>query len=127
MLRSHPSGIDQEEYEQWMRCGLDCVEPALQHFDRTINGVLSSTLEFFKIARLLNPKKALKMNLDAAVIDCLSVVPFVDASTIANLKTKLPQYLAKAMDVSPDYDLCTFGNSIHLSYHIGHHLLRKFF
>ena len=102
------SGVDQEAYEHWMRHGLDCVEPGLQHFDRTINGVLSNTLEFFKVARLFNPKKALEMNLDAAVIDCLGVVPFFDASTIANLKTELPQYLAKAMDVSPDYDLLQF-------------------
>ena len=32
----------------------------------------------------------------------------VDASTIANLKTELPQYLAKAMDISLDYDLLHF-------------------
>ena len=121
------SGIDQEEYEQWMRHGLDCEEPGLQHFDRTINGVLSNTLEFFKVARLFNPKKALEMNLDAAAIDCLGVVPFLmhqpsqtSRPNSHNIWQRLWMYLQTMI-------LCTFGNSIDLSYHIGHQLLRKFF
>ena len=91
-----------------MRLGLDCVEPGLEYFDNTMNGVLKNTLEFFKAARLFNPKKALEMNLDAAAIDCLGIVPFFEASTIVDLKAELPQYLAKAIDISPDYDLLQF-------------------
>ena len=60
------------------------------------------------------------MNLDAAVIDCLGVVPFFDASTIANLKTELPQYLALSMDVSLDYDLLHFWKLNSPQLHVPH-------
>ena len=58
------------------------------------------------------------MNVDAAAIDCLGSVPFFEASTIANLKTELPQYLAKTLDVSPDYNPLQFRklNSPQLPY-----------
>ena len=102
------SGSDQEECERLMRVGLDCVELGLEYFDHTMNGVLKNTLEFFKVARLFNPRKAREMNLDAAAIDCLGTVPFFEASTVANLNTELPQYLAKIVDISPDYDLLQF-------------------
>ena len=35
-------------------------------------------------------------------------MPFFEASAIGNLKTELPQYLAKAMGISVDYDPLQF-------------------
>ena len=58
----------------------------------------------FKVARVFNPKKAVEMQPDAAVLDCLAVMPFLDTVTLQNLKTELPLYLAKAADISLDYD-----------------------
>ena len=46
------------------------LNPAgLEYFVCTMNGALKNSLEFFKVARLFNPKKALEMNLDAAAVD----------------------------------------------------------
>ena len=42
------SGSDQEECERLMRVGLDCVEPGLEYFDHTMNGVLKNTLQSSK-------------------------------------------------------------------------------
>ena len=77
-----------------------------------MNSVLKNTLEFFKVARLFNPRKALEMNLDAAAIDCLGTVPFFEASTIANLKTELPQYLQwqRLLIYLQTMIFCNFGN-----------------
>ena len=43
------------------------------------------------------------MQPNAAALDCLSVVPFLDTVIIGKLKTELPSYLAKAADISPNF------------------------
>ncbi len=54
----------------------------------------------FKAARVFNPKKAAEMQPNAAALDCLTVVPFLDAPTIDNLKSELPLYLARVHTMS---------------------------
>lgn len=42
----------------------------------------------------------MEMKSGAAALDSLSIILFLDAATVHDLKTKLPVYLAKAADIS---------------------------
>ena len=95
---------DPQVCQNWVRYGMDCIEPGLEYFTDAISGSLSNSIAVFKAARVFNPKKAVEMQPDAATLDCLAVMPFLDTVTLQNLKTELPLYLAKAADISPDYD-----------------------
>ena len=95
---------DSQLCQRWVRHGMDCVEPGLEYFADAVSGTLSNSMAVFKAVRIFNPKKAVEIQPDAAALDCLSVLPFLDTATLQNLKTELPLYLSKAADISPDYD-----------------------
>ncbi len=88
---------------RWVTYALQCVEPGLEYFADALNGSLSASMKIFKAARVFNPKKAAEMQPNASVLDCLTVVPFLHAATIGNLKSELPLYLAKVADISPNF------------------------
>ena len=47
-----------------------------------------------------------EMKPDTTVVDSLLNLPFLsDSLTISNLETELPSYLAKAMDISANFDI----------------------
>ena len=58
----------------------------------------------FKAARLFLPQKVRELNPDATVVDSLQAFPFFTPSVLADLKSELPSYLAKAADVAADFD-----------------------
>ena len=98
------SGGDTQLYEKWVQYAMDCIEPGLEYFGDAICGSLSNSMEIFKAARVFNPQKAVEMQPSATALDCLAVIPFLDALMLQNLKAELPIYLTKAADISPDCD-----------------------
>ena len=44
------------------------------------------------------------MQPSATAMDCLAVIPFLDAVMLQYLKAELPIYLTKVADISPDCD-----------------------
>ena len=46
----------------------------------------------------------IELNPDAAVVDSLQAFLFFTAPVLADLKSELPTYLAKAADIDADYD-----------------------
>lgn len=55
------------------------------------------------------------MKADWAIVNYLSVFPFLDHTTLGNLKSELPQYMAAVEDFSPTYSLLEFWISHALS------------
>ena len=90
------SNGDAQLYQKWYRYAVDCVEPGLEYFADAVGGTLGNSMAVFKAARLFSPQKAAELQPDA--------MPFLDAATLQDLKRKLPVYLAKVADISPDYD-----------------------
>ena len=97
------SGGDTQLHEKWVQYAMDCIEPGLEYFGDAICGSLIKQ-EIFKAARVFNPQKAVEMQSSATSLDCLVVIPFLDAVMLQNIKAELPIYLTKAADISPDYD-----------------------
>lgn len=84
----------------------ECIRPGLQYFETKFGSNLSAPVSVFKAARLFSPVKVHEMKPVASDVDILSAFPFLnDSVTISNLKSELPSYLAKASDVSPDFDM----------------------
>jgi len=84
-----------------LQYGRSCVQPGLDYFLDRFRGDLRSSVTAFKATRLLIPQKITEMQPDASAIDALTAFPFLaDATTLHHLKTELPDYLAKAQDVS---------------------------
>ena len=90
--------------QRWVRYATDCVEPGLEYFADAVSGTLANSMEVFKAARFFNPKKIADIKPDAAALNSLLIMPFLDAATMHKLKEELPLYLAKAADISPQYD-----------------------
>ena len=91
-----------EAEQQLMAYAFSCVNPGIQYLTDTLSSTLKDALEIFKAARLFSPHKVQKMQPSASSIDCLSVFPFLKSS-LPRLKNDLPDYLAKAEDISPSY------------------------
>ena len=98
------SGGDTQLHEKWVQYAMDCIEPGLEYFGDAICGNLSNSMEIFKAARVFNPQKAVEMQPSATALDCLAVIPFLDALMLQNLKAELPIYLTNAADISQDCD-----------------------
>ena len=47
---------------------------------------------------------------DFTAVDSLSVFPFMDNQSLGNLKIELPQYIAAAADINPNYEALEFWN-----------------
>ena len=65
---------------------------------------LRGSVAAFKAARLFLHQKVAELNPDAAAVDSLQAFPFFTAPVLADLKSELPTYLAKAADIDADYD-----------------------
>ena len=86
--------------------GRECVRPGLEYFETKFGNDLSPPVSVFKAARLFSPIKVHEMKPVATDVDALSVFPFLnDSITINNLKGELPSYVAKASDVSPEFNV----------------------
>lgn len=82
------------------------VDPGFQYLlDIFTKGALKSTMDVFKACRSFNPLNVQEMKPDASSIDELSIMPFLSADLISNLKIELPCYLAKATDLFAEIDV----------------------
>ena len=90
-----------QQYEQY---GRNCVQPGMQYFLTRFTQDLKESVEAFKAARLFVPHRALEIRPDSNAINNFTSFPFFDPDTISHLKDELPDYLAKAADVSAEMD-----------------------
>ena len=91
--------------QQWMKYGMDCVQPGIDYFHSKFGNDCSPPLNAFKAARLASPLKVNDLKPVAADIDSLKCIPVLNKSeTIENLKKELPTYLAKTNGISTDVD-----------------------
>ena len=83
----------------------NCVRPGLLYFSQLLGNDTISPLSAFKAARLFSPAKVSEMQPVASEVDTLCEFPFFrDPLIISNLKMEMPSYLARAIDVSTDFD-----------------------
>ena len=91
-----------QQYEQY---GHNCVQPGMQYFMTRFTQDLKESVDAFKAARLFVPRRIVEMQPDANSIDGLVAFPFLnDQDTLLLLKKELPDYIAKATDVSAEMD-----------------------
>ena len=88
--------LDQSIQAQLTQYSKNCIQPALDYFNKQISTSLSHSLMAFKAARLFCPPTA-------SDVESLSLFPFISQETIAMLQ-KEPSYLAKAEGTAPDVD-----------------------
>ena len=99
------SGGSSVTLHQWVEYANTCIKPGLQYFLDKFSQELSGNIAVFKAARLFLPQKVVKLKPDAAAVDSLQAFPFLNtASILANLKSELPSYLAKAADIDAEID-----------------------
>ena len=101
-LATQMSGGVIDSQKQLVAYGQACVDPGLKYLLNIFSETLKPALDVFKACRFFSPHKVREMKPDASSLDQLSVIPFLNAQTISNLKTELPSYLAKTADISPD-------------------------
>ena len=91
--------------QQWVEYANTCIKPGLQYFLDKFSQELSGSVAAFKAARLFLPQKVVELKPDATAVDSLQAFPFLNtASILANLKSELPSYLAKAADIDAEID-----------------------
>ena len=99
------SGGSPVTLQQWVEYANTCIKPGLQYFLDKFSQELSGSVAAFKAARLFLPQKVVELKPNAAAVDSLQAFPFLNtASILANLKSELPSYLAKAADIDAEID-----------------------
>lgn len=83
-----------------------CIKPAYDYFNKKFGDDLKIAVSAFKCARFFEPSKVVEIKPTANNIDDLRIFPFFDADSIIDgLKGELPNYLATAEDISPEFDV----------------------
>ncbi|EDO49956.1 predicted protein [Nematostella vectensis] len=84
----------------------ECLVPAFDYYSQTLvnDVVVAKSVRVFKAARLFNPKYVKVYRPNAADINQLDEVPFLNNNEIQPLRTELPMYLVKAADIPDDFD-----------------------
>ena len=98
------SGGSPAVFQQWVDYAKACVRPGLQYFLDKFSQDLRGSVAAFKAARLFLPQKVIELKPDAAAVDSLQAFPFFKESVLADLKSELPSYLAKAADIDSGFD-----------------------
>ena len=88
--------------KQLIQYGMSCVSPGLEYYGTKFSEDLAESVAAFKAARLFVPQKVLDLKPDAAAVDTLASFPFLNTRVLNDLKSELPDYLAKADDVAMD-------------------------
>ena len=81
-----------------------CIQPGIDYFNHQLTTTLQRSLTVFKAARLFSPQKMQDMQPNASSIDSLSAFPFFDGEDLGRLKSELPVYLGKAVDLDASID-----------------------
>ena len=103
--------------QQLVSYARSCVQPGLTYFQNQLASSLKTSLAGFKAARIFSPQKANFMQPNTAAVDDLSAFPFLNSQAILDdLKTELPLYLAKAVDVDSSVSVMDWWrqNATHL-------------
>ena len=94
------SGGQASVAQQYLQYGRSCVQPGFDYIQDKFNSALKPAVMFFKAARLFNPHRVRDLNPDSTALDSMSAFPFLNSTDISNLKVELPQYLARAEDIT---------------------------
>ena len=82
-----------------------CVKPSFDYFNSKFGTGLEKVVSAFKYARFFDPVNIVEIKPSAGDIERLRIFPFLDSDSIIDgLKVELPQYLARAEDISPEID-----------------------
>ena len=98
------AGGSPTQLQQWSDYAKACITPGLQYFLEKFSQELRGSVAAFKAARLFLPQNVVELNPDAGTVDSLQAFPFFTAPLLADLKSELPSYLAKAAGVDADFD-----------------------
>ena len=89
----------EENAEQLLLDGRQCVQPAINWFLQKFNVGLGTPVRAFKAARLFDPVFIQQINPNAACVAQLQIFPFFNnPGLIADLAQELPAYRAAAWD-----------------------------
>ena len=103
------SGSVHSLLDRFMNYGKDRVKPVVQYLKSKFSNELSTSLSIFKAARVFAPSKVKEMTPDISMVNSLSEIAFLNDQTILNnLKSELPQYIAKAAETSPEVDVMSW-------------------
>ena len=80
-----------------------CVQPAHSYYKRQLTSSLKVPLIAFKAARLFSPKKVHMLEPTLAMVDVLTVFPFLKEKLLG-LKHELPLYLSTTVDLAESVD-----------------------
>ena len=105
MARTLSNGND-DHYQAWMQVAYDCLDPAVQYFNRRFaeGGALFPVMQAFRAARMLHPGKANEMQPTVQDIGSLDAFPFITPQDIDVLRGELPAYLAAVEDAHSGID-----------------------
>ena len=84
---------------------------AYMYFKEKFNNDLRPIVLDFKSARYLSPSKVNQLKPTANDVDSFAAFPFLNSEVINVLKSKLPEYLAAAEDVSNEVDVLRWWKS----------------
>ena len=87
-----------------------CIQPAKDFFEDSVNEELSQVVSALKAARLFSPSKVHEMKPTTAAVDELKAFPFL-SDKLEYLMLELPMYIAAAKDVSHTTDMLEWWKS----------------
>ena len=97
--------------QQLIQYAKPCVKPGYNYFESKFEGDLKPAVLLFKGACYFDPCKAVELKPTCCELDTLRTFPCLDEDTIIDsLKSKLPEYMAKAEDVAPSISRTDWWN-----------------
>ena len=94
---------------KFIKYGKDRVKPVEEYFKSKFSNELSTSLSVFKAARVFAPSKVKEMTPDISIVNSLSEITFLNnKTTLNNLKSEFPQYIALSEDTSPEVDVMSW-------------------
>ena len=96
--------------EQLFTYALTC---AYSYFNEQCDKDLKPIVDAFKEAHYFNSAEVSELNSTSSDLDSLTFIPFVAATEIENLKSKLSNYLAKTKALLPDIELIAWWKICH--------------
>ena len=94
---------------KFIKYGKDRVKPVEEYFKSKFSNELSTSLSVFKAARVFAPYKLKEMAPDISIVNSLSEIIFLNnKTTLNNLKSEFPQYIALSEDTSPEVDVMSW-------------------
>ena len=95
--------------DRFMKYGKDRVTPVVKYFKSKFSNELSKSLSIFKAAQVFAPSKVKEVAPDVSIVNSLSEITFLNnKTTLDNLKSELPQYIAVSADTSPEVDVMSW-------------------